>query len=134
MITPKEASIQLGVHHTTLLSSNKYNKFYIKPSEGRRDARFDLDAYLHWQEVENSLTAQVGLLVEYIHHVENVSYEAIAQLSKVHVVHLHAHNFGFKMALKIARAIREFRFFWMKRYLEYYSYNSDITIKRQRLF
>ena len=119
-----EACERLGISNSSICISAKYKRFYIKSPKDKRAAFFDIEGYLKFEQLKESLVAQVGLLVEYLYYIEEMAYTEIAKLSNISVQQLHRLSFGFETALKIAKAIREFRRFHWKRFHQYYNYKA----------
>ncbi len=115
---------KLGVESCTMINSAKYNQFYKRSDNGTKNASFDMDGYLKYDDIKNTLTEKVKLMVEYLHHIEGISYTKLSVLTGVHVQAIALHTFAYKKALRIALYVREFMPFQFKRFDEYYTWKA----------
>ena len=122
----KRASEILGVEDSAIVTSNRYKPFYKKSDKGTRNASFDLQGYLKYEETKETLTEKVKLMVEYLHHIEEVSYMSLSRMTGIHIQAIALLTFGYKNALKLAIYVREFMPFHFKRFDEYYGWRPSI--------
>ncbi len=117
------AAEQLNVTSACLVRDcNKYRQFFKKAEPKKRNAMFDVTAFLHAEEIKTELVEKTKLLTEYLHHEEGMSYIQMATLSKVAVQQIAPCIYGYTAALKISIAIRDRKPYLFKRFHEYYGW------------
>lgn len=121
LIRLEEAVKTLGVSQGTL-HGKKYDDFRLPSENGK--AYFDIGAYTAYADLQEELVEKVKLFIEYLYHIEGMSYQKMARLSGVNVNSLHSHIFSYQRALRIAVGIREFYPLHLKRFDEYYSWRT----------
>ena len=120
----------LGVSSSAICISKKYKPFYRKSPSDKRAAYFDLGGFLKLEDLQKELLEKSKLLVEYLIHIEGMTVTLISKLSGVAFQSIHTHNFGINGAIKIAKAIRDFRPFFFQRFHLYYGYPYTPTNRR----
>ena len=123
MITVNEAARRLELSKVAIYHGKKYQPF-IKRVPGKNTTLFDYKGYTQWQEHCIELTEKTRLLTEYLYHIEKMTYAEIARLADTNIQNIFCCNFGYKVAVKIARAIRQHRPFHWQRFHEYYGWEA----------
>ena len=100
----------------------KYRPFLKKSSEGKHDAGFGLDAFRKAEEAKETLLERTKLLTEYLHHIEDMTYKQMSELSGVGLQSIWQCSYGFDSAFKIAKSIKEKRPFHFERFEKYYGW------------
>ena len=134
LITIQQASEELGLSIASLhgTNANKYQRFRVK-TEDSRVIMFDIDGFLKWQGLKESLKEKSKLLVEYLHFICDMPYSKIAQLAKTNVTTVQALNYGYEIALRIVRQIAYIFPFHLIRFDEYYSWKPAPRITRKAI-
>ena len=122
MIPVKEACEKLGISDTAICISKKYAPFYKSASKGKHNAMFDIKGYRERQILISELVEKSKLLVEYLRHIENMTYKEITRLTKVAWQTIYSLDYGEGVAYRIVSAIAYLRPFHLKRFDEYYGF------------
>ena len=106
MYTIEEAAEILGLKPCTLVQ--KYMaKYHQKASTGRRNAKFNVDQYLKDKELEDELVSKTGLFVEYLRHIEDITYTEMSNKTGICLNSINQLRFGMDSAMKFCQYYRE---------------------------
>jgi len=118
----KEATRLLGLEDaTSLINGKKYKPYYYR-REGNSGAMFDYAAYSKEQDRQTELQEKTKLLIEYLFHIENMSYSKMAKITGLNVQTLSALTFGYSLSVRFLFMIREYYPFHLRRFDEYYDF------------
>ena len=107
----EDAKRKLGLNPGTYMPNvQKYAKF-IRP-----DNTFDMGAYEEHEAMEDFFIKQTQLFVEYLKHIENISYSQIARATNSHSSVITEHKFGINLARKICKEFKPY----IKKFDAYY--------------
>lgn len=131
LITIQQAADELGISVVSLhgTNGNQYQDFRHK-TENSRVIMFDIDGYLELQNKKESLTEKAKLFVEYLFHIEGMSYVEMAKIANLkNHQQISTCIFGFKYARKFVRAFSIHRPFHIMRFDQYYNWQPHAPIK-----
>ena len=120
----REAAEVLDLSEASLYGANPKYRKYFRPAQPdtRYDSMFDVDGYRREQDLKEELLEKTKLLVEYLYHIEDMSYAYLARKIGVTVQSINSMGYGYNAALKICRFIKDYRKFHWKRFHEYYGW------------
>lgn len=118
----KTAAEILGVDSSTLVTSNKHKPFHIKSKEGKNESYFDLNGFLRREALEEELKAKSSLFVEYMRHIENITYTQIAKVAKTSIQAIASHNYSLKKAIEMVSWYRDNKPEYIDRFDKYYGW------------
>ena len=95
------AAEMLGKTVPTLMNTPRYMRFHIRSSEGSKDAKFDLESYLKEQDHRVETIEKLKLFVEYLRHIEGVSYAEMSRITGVSVHMLNRLEIGYDHSIAI---------------------------------
>ena len=127
------AAEELGYSTTCGFSDQKSHLIKYVVGDKRKHKLFDIGKYKHDKIIEEELVEKSKLLIEYLYHIERVSYHAISKISNVGVTNIHSLRYGFTVAQKIVNAFAIYRPFHLKRFDEYYGWEHTRRHRRINL-
>ena len=121
-VTLNEAAEILELNPMSLMGTHKNKYSPYKYKQDGNVTMFDIKSFLKNADMEESLTEKTKLLVEYLYHVEGISYTQIAKWVGVTISTIQLINFGYDKAYKICRWFCDNRPFHVKRFDEFYGW------------
>ena len=115
---------ELGVSRAAICTSAKYKDFYRKSSKTKRDAKFDLQGFIKYSELQEELVEKTKLFTEYLHKIESISYPQIAKISGVAGNNINKCIYGYDAALKISISFRTNHPLMWDRFHKYYGWKT----------
>jgi len=106
MIPVREAAKLLGFDTSTLFQPYM-SKYLVKSSRGKRDAKFNVTQYRKDKELESQMIAKTTLFIEYLRHIEEVTYQQVAKNISTSANNISDHRISMKLAVKLARYYRD---------------------------
>jgi len=105
-VTIEEAAELIGVTKGAIFNSAKYQPFRRSANGVRGAASFDIVGYRGMEQKKDAMAKRTMLLVEYLRHIESMSYAEISAMSSVSESPLREHRVGYGSAIKICDGIK----------------------------
>jgi len=122
LIPFREAQRILGIGSGTLFQGSKKYEKYMYKGEG-----FDILGYQKEQELLDRVKQMTALFVEYLHHIEGLSYYQMGKVTGVNAVAVGDHSFGVRGALKILSTYARVNPEVVERFDSYYNFKRNNT-------
>ena len=120
-VTCVAAAESLGLNVTTLYGE-RLAKYRVYEKEGNRKYLFDIGLYSKDTAYQKDYQAKVNLLVEYLYHIEDVSYSRLAKSINTGVACVHRFNLGYNQSKRLVNAMKKDHPMWLERFKEYYDW------------
>jgi hypothetical protein len=112
----------------SIYNSQKYRKFLIK-GQRHSENRFDLQGYIKREDNLSYIQSYLGLFIEYVYHIENVSYTNIAKEAGSHIQIIQAHQYSAFVAIDLFNTLLKNKEHWIDAWLDYYDEPKSKFIK-----
>ena len=122
MISVQEAVEMLKINDTAVHNVPKYKNFYIPATKGKYNARFDIDGFMAQQDKESELIARVEQFVEYLFHVEFITYSKIGKITNNSAQYIALSNYTYKRAVNIGVSLLNHDANLVERFDKYYGW------------
>lgn len=125
-VTIEEAASLIGVTKAAIFNSAKYQQFRVSAKGGGRGASFDIAGYRSLEQKKDAMTKRTTLLIEYLRHIESMTYRKISEMTDIKDTQLRELSIGFRGAKKICDGIKKYNPGAWCRFHDYYGF-TDIS-------